>query len=131
MAGGGSTAPDLRARETEAWMTDDERFALLVSVMGASAFMPVRDDRIPAGVPMCAGYVPGVPRLGVPALLMSDASLGVTNPGYRDGAPGQPDTGCVVQSGAGASLGRHDRPRSPEPGIQCAARGRHQPRQGS
>ena len=25
------------------------------------------------------------PRLGVPALLMSDASLGVTNPGYREG----------------------------------------------
>ena len=34
---------------------------------------------------MSAGYVPGVPRLGVPALLMSDASLGVTNPGYRPG----------------------------------------------
>jgi beta-glucosidase len=76
---------DARARETEAQMTDEERFSLLVSVMGANAFIPVRDERIPEGVAMSAGYVPGVPRLGVPALLMSDASLGVTNPGYRPG----------------------------------------------
>jgi hypothetical protein len=32
---------------------------------------------------MSAGHTPGVPRLGVPALLISDASLGITNPGYR------------------------------------------------
>ena len=75
--------PDARAREVEAQLTDDERFALLVGVMGAGEMWPVRDERIPPDVPMCAGYVPGVPRLGVPALLMSDAGLGVTNPGYR------------------------------------------------
>jgi beta-glucosidase len=78
-------SPDDRARDVERQMTDDERFALIVSVMGANAVNPVRDPRIPEGVPMSAGYVPGVPRLGVPALLMSDASLGVTNPGYREG----------------------------------------------
>jgi beta-glucosidase len=72
---------DTRAAETKEQMTDDERLSLLVSVMGASAFIPERDPRIPDGVPMAAGYVPGVPRLGVPALLMTDASLGVTNPG--------------------------------------------------
>lgn len=66
-------------------MTDEERFSLLVSVMGSNPVNPVRDARIPDGVPMSAGYVPGVARLGVPALLMSDASLGVTNPGYRPG----------------------------------------------
>ena len=43
---------------------------------------PVRDERIPEGTTMSAGYTPGVPRLGVPALQMSDASMGVTNPGY-------------------------------------------------
>ncbi len=79
----GQSDPDARAREVEARMTDDERFALLVSVMGAGDMWPVRDDRIPADAPMSAGYVPGVPRLGVPALLMSDAGLGVTNPGFR------------------------------------------------
>jgi beta-glucosidase len=74
---------DQRARATEERMTDDERFSLLVSAMGINELILVRDERIPEGTPMSAGYVPGVPRLGVPALLMSDASLGVTNPGYR------------------------------------------------
>jgi beta-glucosidase len=31
---------------------------------------------------MSAGYTPGVPRLGIPALRMSDASMGVINPGF-------------------------------------------------
>jgi beta-glucosidase len=78
-------AAEARARDTEGRMTDDERFALIVSVMGASQFIAERDERIPDGTPMSAGYVPGVPRLGVPALLMSDASLGIANPGYRPG----------------------------------------------
>ncbi len=86
--------PDARAREVEAQMTDDERFALLVSVMGAGDMWPVRDQRIPADAPMSAGYVPGIPRLGVPALLMSDAGLGVTNPGFRPG-----DTATALPAG--------------------------------
>lgn len=32
---------------------------------------------------MSAGYTPGVPRLGIPAIQSSDASMGITNPGYR------------------------------------------------
>jgi beta-glucosidase len=112
--------PDARAAETEAQMTDDERFSLLVSVMGQNAAIPVRDARIPPGVPMSAGYVPGVERLGVPALLMSDASLGITNPGYREG-----DTATALPAGlalgasfdpglarrAGALIGREARSR--------------------
>ena len=86
--------PDDRAREIEVQLTDDERFSLLVSVMGAGDMWPVRDARIPAGTPMSAGYVPGVPRLGVPPLLMSDAGLGVTNPGYRPG-----DTATALPAG--------------------------------
>jgi beta-glucosidase len=85
---------DVRAREIENQMTDDERFSLLVGVMGAGELWPLRDERIPPGVPMSAGYVPGIPRLGVPALLMSDAGLGVTNPGYRPG-----DTATALPSG--------------------------------
>ena len=54
----------------------------------------VRDERIPEGVPMSAEYVPGVRRLGIPPLLMSDASLGVTNPGYRPG-----DTATALPAG--------------------------------
>src|SRR5262249_3850332 len=87
-------AADAHAHEVEEQMTDDERFPLLVSVMGTNSVLPVRDERIPEGVPMSAGYVPGVPRLGVPALMMSDASLGVTNPGYREG-----DTATALPAG--------------------------------
>src|SRR5262245_24718377 len=76
---------EARARETEAKMTDDERFALLVSLIGAVPSIGVpRDTRIPDTVTnMSAGYTPGLPRLGIPALQSSDASMGVTNPGYR------------------------------------------------
>jgi beta-glucosidase len=112
--------PDARAREVEARMTDDERFALLVSVIGAGEMWPLRDERIPADTPMSAGYVPGVPRLGVPALLMSDAGLGVTNPGFRPG-----DTATALPAGlalaasfnpslaraAGETIGREARSR--------------------
>jgi beta-glucosidase len=85
---------DARAAEVESQMTDDERFSLLVSVMGTNSVVLERDPRIPQGVAMSAGYVPGVERLGVPAQLMSDASLGVTNPGYRPG-----DTATAFPSG--------------------------------
>ena len=111
---------DNRARDTEQKMTDDERFSLLISVMGKNIVVPVRDKRIPEGTPMSAGYTPGVPRLHVPALLMSDASLGITNPGYRPG-----DTATALPAGiamgasfnphlayaAGAMLGREARER--------------------
>ena len=126
MAGDGGDAvsedssPDARARAVEEQMTDDERFSLLVSVMGVNDVVTVRDERIPEDVPMSAGYVPGIPRLGVPPLLMSDASLGVTNPGYREG-----DTATALPAGialgasfnpalareSGAMVGREARSR--------------------
>jgi beta-glucosidase len=90
----GESSADVRAREVEEQMTDEERFSLLVSVMGVNDVVTVRDERIPEGVPMSAGYVPGVARLCVPPLLMSDASLGVTNPGYRPG-----DTATALPAG--------------------------------
>jgi beta-glucosidase len=77
---------DARAREIEQQMTDDERFSLIISVFGftGSALSKTRDPRIPEDVKnMSAGYTPGVPRLGIPAIQSSDASMGVTNPGYR------------------------------------------------
>ena len=89
-----SDAADARAHATEEQMTDDERLSFVVSVMGANDLLPVRDPRIPEDVAMSAGYTPGVPRLGIPALLMSDASLGVTNQGYRPG-----DTATALPAG--------------------------------
>jgi beta-glucosidase len=76
-------SPDERARAAEAQMTDDERFSLIVSLLGPASLVP-RDPRIPADLEnVSAGYTSGVPRLGIPALQSSDASMGVTNPGYR------------------------------------------------
>jgi beta-glucosidase len=79
-----AAAADARAREVEQQMTDDERFSLIISLIGAVPSIGVpRDKRIPEGVNMSAGYTSGVPRLGLPAIQSSDASMGVTNPGYR------------------------------------------------
>jgi len=114
----GSSA-DARARDTEGQMTDEERFSLLVSVIGVNDVVTVRDERIPEGVPMSAGYVPGVTRLGIPALLMSDASLGVTNPGYRPG-----DTATALP--AGIALGASFNPvlaRASRVGCSAGRRG--------
>lgn len=111
---------DRWAANLEAQMTEDERFSLLVSVMGVNPINPVRDSRIPDGATLGAGYVPGVPRLGIPALQMSDASLGITNPGYREGdtATALPATLVLGASfnrqlarEAGAMLGREARVR--------------------
>lgn len=113
---------DIRARETEAQMTDDERFSMIVSLMGAVPSIGVpRDPRIPEDAVMSAGYTPGVPRLGVPALQASDASMGVTNPGYRPDDPGATAFPASIAVGAsfnpalaregGAAIGREARSR--------------------
>src|SRR5262249_2298761 len=69
---------DARAQETERKLTDDERFSLIVSLIGAVPSIGVpRDPRIPEDVTnMSAGYTPGLARLGIPALQSSDASMG-------------------------------------------------------
>jgi hypothetical protein len=65
-------------------MTDDQRFLMVISVLGAVPLIGVvRYKCIPEGTAISAGYTPGVLRLGVPALQSSDASVAITNPGYR------------------------------------------------
>jgi beta-glucosidase len=79
-----SPAPEERAKATEQRMTDEERFGLIHSLMVfvlKPDFSSERDTRVPANVPQIAGWVQGVPRLGVPDLLLTDAGLGITNPG--------------------------------------------------
>jgi beta-glucosidase len=118
----GVPSPDDRARTIEAEMTDDERFSMLISLSGATRFFGgVRDTRYPGDAPATAGYTPGVPRLGVPALLSSDASMGVTNPGLRPddkGATAMPASILVGASfnpqlarDAGAAIAREARAR--------------------
>jgi beta-glucosidase len=83
---------DARAKLLDQALTGEERYGLLHGVMPL-AFFPgakVPEDAVPG-----AGYVPGVPRLGVPPLRETDASLGVTNPGgVRKG-----DTATALPSG--------------------------------
>ena len=100
----GATADDAdaRAREIEQQMTDDERFSLIVSLIGAVPSIGVpRDKRLPEDVKnMSAGYTPGVPRLGIPAIQSSDASMGVTNPGYRPDDKGATAFPALVSFGS-------------------------------
>jgi beta-glucosidase len=80
-------SPDERASLAVAAMTLDEKIGLLHGPMALpyrrpnGEVVPIPKAAIPA-----AGYIPGVPRLGIPALYETDASLGVTNPiGVRPG----------------------------------------------
>ena len=58
-------------------MTQQEKLSLLHGVIAA----PWGGKPRPDGSIGSAGYVPGVPRLGIPALQETDAELGVANPG--------------------------------------------------
>ena len=69
-------SPDERAALLDKALTQDERIGLLHGPMS----MPIFGIKKPEGAIGSAGYIPGVPRLGVPAVNESDASLGVTNP---------------------------------------------------
>ena len=67
-------SPDRRADLVQKELTLDEEIGLVHGPLGIPGFAP--KEALGS-----AGYVPGVPRLGVPALQESDASLGVANPG--------------------------------------------------
>jgi beta-glucosidase len=67
---------DTRAGLALQAMTLDEKIGL---VHGHVAF-PFHDKPKPDGAIGSAGYVPGIPRLGIPALQETDAGLGISNP---------------------------------------------------
>lgn len=67
-------AARLRAAQTEARMTDEERIALTLGYLS----IEFEGMKAPEGARPGAGIVPGVPRLDVPPLWETDASLGVT-----------------------------------------------------
>ena len=67
--------PEARAAATEAQMTDAERVIITNGVMPLP-FTP--DAKVPAGSVPGAGFIPGLPRLNIPNLTETDASLGVS-----------------------------------------------------
>lgn len=80
--------PGQRAAAVNATLTPGERIEILHGAM-ALPFGPIK---MPPHAIISAGYVPGVPRLGIPALEESDASLGVSyvNGLRHDGATALP-----------------------------------------
>lgn len=80
--------PDQRAAATERQMSDAER----VTLTHGGLALPFGTITVPKDVPLGAGYVAGVPRLGVPALTETDAELGVAYIGgiRKDGATALP-----------------------------------------
>ena len=115
----GGDAADTWAAKTEAQMTDDERFSILHGFMpipiGPYA-NPELQAKWPSDVIYGAGYVPGVPRLGIPSQRATDAGLGVTNPfGIRKG-----DTATSLP--AGLAIGATFNPDLAFAGAQVVAR---------
>lgn len=82
--------PGVRASLTADQMTLDEKLTLLQTILLAR----IPYDKQPKDIAIGVGYTPGVPRLGVPPLVESDASLGVANMGGfirpKDGATALP-----------------------------------------
>ena len=76
-----SLSPDARADLLQAQMTLDEELTLVRGYPGMD--YPWTRDPLPkalrSDLPGSAGYVPGIPRLGIPAQRETDASLGVAN----------------------------------------------------
>ncbi|MGC9953121.1 MAG: beta-glucosidase [Rhizomicrobium sp.] len=77
-----SLSPDARADLVQAQMTEDEELMLVdgyFAVYPTGRLLKPAPEEVRKDLPGSAGYVRGVPRLGIPALRESDASLGVAN----------------------------------------------------
>jgi beta-glucosidase len=68
--------PAKRAELLNRELTLDERIVMVHGIWAR----PDRDTVLPPDAIVAAGYVAGVPRLGIPPLRETDASLGITNP---------------------------------------------------
>ncbi len=90
-------SPDVQAAKIVGQMSPEDKLNLVHGIMPLPMFP---GTVIPAGVTPSAGYVAGVPRLGVPALRETDASLGVAYVfGLRgDGATALPSGPALAAS---------------------------------
>ncbi|HEV2652264.1 MAG TPA: glycoside hydrolase family 3 C-terminal domain-containing protein, partial [Rhizomicrobium sp.] len=74
--------PDQRADLIQAQMTQDEQLSMLMGYYGSPVQFPFARTSPPSLFPVfkgTAGYVPGVPRLGIPALYESDGPVGIAD----------------------------------------------------
>lgn len=103
---------DARAGLLLAQMTEDEKFQMLHSYFGLGK----DGGPLPEGAVGSAGFVPGVPRLGIPSQQSADAGVGVTNPGgirpgdFATAMPSGPSTAATwnpeLAFAGGATMGR-------------------------
>lgn len=68
-------SPDVRAQSALAVMTIEEKLVLLRTPMPTM----LASSKRPQGLPLGAGFISGVPRLGIGPVAETDASLGVSN----------------------------------------------------
>ena len=78
-----SLGADKRAKLALDAMTQQEKLGWVLGYFGAD-FVPNKTKKHPAALPFSAGYIPGVPRLGLPALFETDAGLGVATQLSKD-----------------------------------------------
>ena len=69
--------PDARAAATVKAMTQDEKLRVVYGWFGSPFVKGYKPP--PEAIPGSAGYVPGVPRLGVPEQFETDAGMGVAS----------------------------------------------------
>jgi len=103
---------DARAALLLRAMSEDEKFQMLRSYFGLGK----DGGPLPEGAVGSAGFVPGVPRLGIPAQQSADAGVGVTNPGgirpgdFATAMPSGPSTASswnpAIAFSGGATMGR-------------------------
>ncbi|MGH6876890.1 MAG: beta-glucosidase family protein [Rhizomicrobium sp.] len=77
-----SLHPDARADLLQAQMTQDEELQLVMGyfgVKGGSIFSRSAPKEFQPLLRNTAGFVPGIPRLGIPALVETDAGVGIAN----------------------------------------------------
>jgi beta-glucosidase len=89
---------DERADLLLAQMTQDEQLQMVMGYAGHNMWLPYGrhpPEWLRPQLPGVAGYVPGIPRLGIPPLIETDAGLGISNnPRMRPG-----DTATALPSG--------------------------------
>lgn len=74
-------SPDARVKAVLAQMTEDEKLVLVFGYFGTD-FAPKNGYKAPAEArPGSAGYIPAIPRLGIPAQWQTDAGVGVATQG--------------------------------------------------
>ena len=122
---------DQRAGLVLAEMTLDEKIGLLHGMGRGGGSRQPAVQAVAARSNGGAGFVPGVPRLGIPDLQMADAAVGVARGAarsrYSTALPSTLAEAATWDPKIAVRLRRAHRPGAARPGLQRVARRRRQP----